>query len=231
MSSSRRRPSKLDSSRRRSPSCSSVMFRSLRLAMPGAVGLERRRRAGRGSRPCPESDQGRCCVGAARPTNGGTDGSTGPCSLATAGAEARPAAHRGQRLRAASRTCTGRRRARRVAPTTERMTANLSMRAAICGKDSPIWMPGTLVAMGLNSPRISAGASGLDLPHVLVGRAAAQEDVDDRLVPRGRGAGAGLRPGRRRLESGSRPPRRGRRCAGSPVGRRHHKNDCRGQGW
>src|ERR1700722_15070461 len=31
---------------------------------------------------------------------------------------------------------------------------------------------------------------GLDLPHVLVGRAAAQEDVDDRFVPARRGAGA-----------------------------------------
>ena len=30
-----------------------------------------------------------------------------------------------------------------------------------CGKTSPIWMPGTLVAIGLNSPRISTGASVL----------------------------------------------------------------------
>ena len=45
-------------------------------------------------------------------------------------------------------------------------------------------MPGTLVAIGLNSPRISFGRFGLDVPHVLVRRAAAEEDVDDRLVLR-----------------------------------------------
>ncbi len=39
--------------------------------------------------------------------------------------------------------------------------ANLSIIAAIFGNSSPIWMPGTLVLIGLNSPRISAGASGL----------------------------------------------------------------------
>ena len=43
-------------------------------------------------------------------------------------------------------------------------------------------MPGTFVAIGLNSPRISDGRLGLDLPHVLVRRTAAQEDVDHRLV-------------------------------------------------
>ena len=31
---------------------------------------------------------------------------------------------------------------------------------AIFGKHSPIWMSGTLVAIGLNGPRIFAGASG-----------------------------------------------------------------------
>ena len=41
------------------------------------------------------------------------------------------------------------------------MTANLSIIAASRGSSSQISMPGTLVAIGLNSPRISAGASGL----------------------------------------------------------------------
>ena len=50
---------------------------------------------------------------------------------------------------------------RSVAPTTERITAALSIRPASCGKTSQISMPGTLVAIGLNSPRISAGASVL----------------------------------------------------------------------
>ena len=66
------------------------------------------------------------------------------------------------------------------------MNANFSADRAMRGKHSPIWMPGTLVAIGLNSPRISAGALGLDLPHVLVRRSAAQEDIDECLV-----AGAG----------------------------------------
>ena len=77
------------------------------------------------------------------------------------GADARPAAHRPTAICGPSRSCTGRRRGRRVAPTTERMTAHLSIAAASCGKTSQIWMPGTLVAIGLNSPRISAGASVL----------------------------------------------------------------------
>ena len=40
------------------------------------------------------------------------------------------------------------------------MAANLSIIEASCGSNSQISMPGTLVAMGLNSPRISTGASG-----------------------------------------------------------------------
>src|SRR5688572_17965132 len=38
---------------------------------------------------------------------------------------------------------------------------NLSACAASLGNSSETWMPATLVAIGLNSPRISAGASGL----------------------------------------------------------------------
>ena len=42
-----------------------------------------------------------------------------------------------------------------------RTTASLSIIAASFGNSSQIWMPGTFVLIGLNSPRISAGASGL----------------------------------------------------------------------
>jgi hypothetical protein len=40
------------------------------------------------------------------------------------------------------------------------MMANLSIIFAILGMYSEIWMPGTLVPMGLNSPRTLDGASG-----------------------------------------------------------------------
>ena len=43
----------------------------------------------------------------------------------------------------------------------ERTTASLSHMRACMGKCSQIWTPGTLVAIGLNSPRNSIGASGL----------------------------------------------------------------------
>ncbi len=108
----------------------------------------------------PESDQGMCCVGAARPTNGGTDGSTGPWSLATTAPRlGRPPIAASDSWSQPDMHCTA--SWPPLAPTTERMTAHLSMRAASCGKTSQIWMPGTLVAIGLNSPRISAGASVL----------------------------------------------------------------------
>ena len=42
-----------------------------------------------------------------------------------------------------------------------RRTQILSIIRAVRGISSPTWMPGTLVAIGLNSPRTSAGASGL----------------------------------------------------------------------
>src|SRR5215510_2770831 len=41
------------------------------------------------------------------------------------------------------------------------MMANLSIILAMRGKSSQIWMPGTLVEIGLNSPRTSIGAFGL----------------------------------------------------------------------
>ena len=41
-----------------------------------------------------------------------------------------------------------------------RMTASLSIIFACRGRYSQTWTPGTLVPIGRNSPRISAGASG-----------------------------------------------------------------------
>ena len=43
--------------------------------------------------------------------------------------------------------------------------------------------------MGLNSPLTSEGASGLEVEHVLMGRTAGEQNVDDRLV-RATGSGA-----------------------------------------
>ena len=48
---------------------------------------------------------------------------------------------------------------RSLAPTTLRRKANLSAILAIRGRCSQIWIPGTLVRIGENSPRISEGAS------------------------------------------------------------------------
>src|ERR1041384_1190372 len=42
----------------------------------------------------------------------------------------------------------------------ERMITNLSIIRAMRGKSSQIWMPGTLVEIGRNSPRISEGELG-----------------------------------------------------------------------
>src|SRR5207244_6663571 len=103
---------------------------------------------------------GTCLVGAARPTKGGTEGSTGPCSLArTAPRLGRPPTEARDLFGQPVVHCTA--SWPPVAPTTERMTTNWSIRAAIWGKTSPICTPGTWVEIGLNSPRISSGASGL----------------------------------------------------------------------
>src|SRR5262245_51156839 len=108
----------------------------------------------------PGSDHGTCLVRSARPTNGGTDGSTGPFTLE------RTAPRLGLPPIVDSEACgqpdmhiTASWRS--GAPTTERITTHLSMRAAMRGKTSQIWMPVTLVWIGLNSPRISLGASVL----------------------------------------------------------------------
>ena len=49
--------------------------------------------------------------------------------------------------------------AARASRTTERSGTSLSMIVASRGMCSQIWMPGTFVSIGWNSPRISAGAS------------------------------------------------------------------------
>ena len=67
-------------------------------------------------------------------------------------------------------------------PTIVRIGTSLSMILASRGSSSQISMPGTLVAIGSNSPRISLGASDLEVVHVLMRRAAAQVDHDHRLV-------------------------------------------------
>src|SRR5262245_41153386 len=85
----------------------------------------------------PESDQRISFVGAARPTKGGTDGTTGPCKRETTDprlglppSEAK--SFTSQPVMHWKASC------RSVAPTTERMIAQRSIEAANCGKHSPI---------------------------------------------------------------------------------------------
>ena len=67
-----------------------------------AIGFERRQNAAPRNPGGQSRLQGICPVGLARPTNGGTDGSTGPLTFARI-TEARPAAHARQRIAVASR--------------------------------------------------------------------------------------------------------------------------------
>ena len=117
----------------------------------------------------------------ARPTNGGTDAIDRSLQRETIDprqgrppmrlqAFARPAGVALKRLVAVDR---------RRPPSESRHS--LSMIAGDLGKTSPIWMPGTLVEIGLKLAADLRGGLGLDLPHVLVRRSAAQEDVDHRL--------------------------------------------------
>ena len=50
---------------------------------------------------------------------------------------------------------------------------NLSAWRAVRGSNSQISMPATLVAIGLNSPRISLGASGFHVESVEMGTSSA----------------------------------------------------------
>ena len=156
---SRRRRSTLASRRRRSASRSSGIDLSVMFSMSGPSGLNGEK-AGPRKPGMPESDHGTCCVRAARPTKGGTAGSTGPRSLAMLEPiEGRPPIDlrlfSGQPVMHWKPAWAG------SHPTTERMTANLSMRVASFGKTSQICRPETFVSIGRNSPRTSLGASGL----------------------------------------------------------------------
>src|SRR5262249_60764679 len=92
----------------------------------------------------PGSRQGRCCVVAARPPTGGTDGSPEPCKRdTTAPTLGRPPIARSESGAQPElhwiASCPPR------APTTERMKTHLSAMAAIFRKVSPIWIAGALV--------------------------------------------------------------------------------------
>ena len=62
---------------------------------------------------------------------------------------------------------------------------SVSLARRVCS--SLMRMPGTVVAIGLYGPRISAGAFGLQVPGVEVARPAAQQDEDARLLGRALG--------------------------------------------
>ena len=64
------------------------------------------------------------------------------------------------------------------------MKTSLSAAAASLGSSSQMWTPGIFVAIGLNSPRISLGASGLRSIMSMVRRPAVEMDVDHGLVRR-----------------------------------------------
>ena len=91
--------------------------------------------------------------------------------------------------------------------TMERMQASLSHMRACSGKCSQICTPGTLVSIGLNSPRNSVGRVGLEVVHVHVRRAAGQVDHDGGLWPGRRWpAGHGrVRPASRSMSASVRP--------------------------
>ena len=76
-------------------------------------------------------------------------------------AQARPAADRLQGCPAASPCCTETPRGDRSRRPPNESPPPCPSDPASCGNTSQISMPGTLVAIGLNSPRISAGASVL----------------------------------------------------------------------
>jgi len=65
---------------------------------------------------------------------------------------------------------------------TLRMSVTLSMNCACSGNDSQMNVPGTLVAIGLNGPRISAGAAGFGSICFKVTCSAVQPILDNRRV-------------------------------------------------
>ena len=158
-STSRRSWSKLRSRPRRSASRSAVMPLSVMFFSAGPSGLNGAC-AGPRKPAAPGSLQGTCRVVSARPTNGGTDGIDRPLHPADDRAEARPAA---DGLQVVERLA-GVALVQVVPPGGADDRADdrrLVHQAASLGNVSPMWMPGTFVSIGLNSPRISSGASGL----------------------------------------------------------------------
>jgi hypothetical protein len=80
------------------------------------------------------------------------------------------------------------------------------MMRAWCGRCSPIWMPGTFVLIGLNSPRNSAGALGFkSYMSIWLGPPACQIRITDR-----RGVLDAFSAARRRSNPGSVSPPRAR---------------------
>ena len=77
-----------------------------------------------------------------------------------------------------------------VSRANEGAAVNLRANAGRCSLN---WTPGILEAIGLNSPRISAGADRLHVPHVEVAGPTVQKDQDARV---GRGRKRGLAGGR-----------------------------------
>ena len=180
-SASRRKRSKLANSALRSPSRSSVTPLSTMSALPSPSGLN-----GAWATPrkpgWPLSAHSMCPIFGDRPTNGRhRPDAPGPCSFeSTEPSAGQPPGGcwplRRWPVRHSKASCAP------LAPTIERIGTNLSIIAAIRGKCSQISMPGTLVLIGLNSPRISAGRVHLQIEEVLMRRPARQEDHDDRLV-------------------------------------------------
>ena len=100
-----------------------------------------------------------CCIRGDRSKQVGTTGSTAPWIRPMIepklGRPSRWAWALGKPVTLCELECSSRR------PTIERITATLSISPAIRGRCSQMWTPGSLVAMGLYSPRMPSGASGL----------------------------------------------------------------------
>ena len=86
-------------------------------------------------------------------------------------------------------------------PTSERITASLSMTAAVRGSSSPTWTPGQLRGDRLELAADLRRGVGLEVERVLVRQAAGEVDHDHRLVRRPPGS----RPCRRWPPPGPRP--------------------------
>ena len=68
-------------------------------------------------------------------------------------------------------------------PCTDRSGTHLSMILAMPGMCSQIWMPGTLVSIGWNSPRNLRRGIHFQIVHILMGRRADHVDHDHGFMP------------------------------------------------